>query len=396
MNVEIFQMTTASEAVPPMWSDHDMVNDAIMEEIFQRPGLFIQTHKAVPLEALKTFIDTQLPHNGKTLLTQACIRNQLGSARTLIRWGRADVEQPGLVYVNGKYANLTPLCCAAAKGNMPMVLYLIETSRASPHTQTPQGATALYCASRNNHLEVMEYLIAQGADVNKRLGDNTTALMWACKQGQLQAAQLLIKHGALVLPADNEGNTALHHAAGQSNTALVLLLKQAGATEPRNSRGLTPTEVAGWSGTNTLYTLLPNSGSQEEKIRACKLRTARCAISNNYPEATRWRTKYRNLMDTPDTEIPTDPGHPIAQALQPLLSEAGITTSLTQQQYWQQRCVLILMEILGPYDPDTLEQLHAIGSTTYWKGSSYKSLMILRLTYPNGEGTKGTPECLAN
>jgi serine/threonine-protein phosphatase 6 regulatory ankyrin repeat subunit B len=51
-------------------------------------------------------------------------------------------------------------------------------------------------AAANGHLQVVELLIAKGADINAKDGEGQTALSWAKKQGRDEITALLSKHGA--------------------------------------------------------------------------------------------------------------------------------------------------------------------------------------------------------
>ena len=73
-----------------------------------------------------------------------------------------------------------------------------------------QGLTALLLASLNRRLDVLQALLARGADVNaKDNGSGLTALMSASAKGYLDVVQTLIAKGADVNAKDNSGLTAL-------------------------------------------------------------------------------------------------------------------------------------------------------------------------------------------
>ena len=55
---------------------------------------------------------------------------------------------------------------------------------------------AFIAACIHNHLEIAEYLISKGADVNAKNNDGHTALMWASIYGYLEIAEYLKSHGA--------------------------------------------------------------------------------------------------------------------------------------------------------------------------------------------------------
>ncbi|MEZ0226260.1 MAG: ankyrin repeat domain-containing protein [Alphaproteobacteria bacterium] len=71
--------------------------------------------------------------------------------------------------------------------------------------KTDQG-TALWQAASEGHQEIVEYLIAQGADVNAPDKYGYTPLMVSCKEG---LAGLLLDAGAKIEQKDNHGGTVL-------------------------------------------------------------------------------------------------------------------------------------------------------------------------------------------
>lgn len=81
-----------------------------------------------------------------------------------------------------------------------------------------------------SRVQLVELLIAKGAEVNHRESDGSTALMKAAGNGDTPALNALLRNGALVNLADNNGETALMKAAASSCTEeTVRALLNAGA-----------------------------------------------------------------------------------------------------------------------------------------------------------------------
>jgi uncharacterized protein len=59
------------------------------------------------------------------------------------------------------------------------------------------------------HLDVVQALIAKGADVNAKRNDGLTALMTASRRDRIDVVQALLDRGADVNAKDNSGLTAL-------------------------------------------------------------------------------------------------------------------------------------------------------------------------------------------
>ena len=92
------------------------------------------------------------------------------------------------------------------------------------------GETPLYLAARSGRKEIVELLIAKGADVNEK--DDfygTTPLHWAAVYGHKEIAELLIGEGAEVNAMDNFGRTPLHWAKRKKHKETADLLRKHGA-----------------------------------------------------------------------------------------------------------------------------------------------------------------------
>lgn len=72
-----------------------------------------------------------------------------------------------------------------------------------------QVHTALMLATESSDLEIMEFLIDKGADLNVKDDCGCTALMEAARRGNLEASEFLIRKGADVNASDKKGRTAL-------------------------------------------------------------------------------------------------------------------------------------------------------------------------------------------
>jgi len=91
-----------------------------------------------------------------------------------------------------------------------------------------------------NNLELAKSLIDQGAQVNTyvvyaiNLGFNITPLQAATRLGHIQMINLLVDNGADVNQSNPDGNTPLHYAAAFSYDATVLLLKRGASLDLLN------------------------------------------------------------------------------------------------------------------------------------------------------------------
>ena len=94
----------------------------------------------------------------------------------------------------------------------------------------PDGyGQALLAACEKNDVKTVSLLMTAGADVNKADIDGWTPLLFAAYGGHTETVKWLIEKGADVNKADKNGITPLRRAIMQNNTAIVELLKAAGA-----------------------------------------------------------------------------------------------------------------------------------------------------------------------
>ena len=90
------------------------------------------------------------------------------------------------------------------------------------------AGTPLHYAAIKGHKEVVELLIAAGADVNAKDIDEWTPLHRAADAGHKEVAELLIAKGALVNAKDRVGETPLDFAINKNRTETADLLREHG------------------------------------------------------------------------------------------------------------------------------------------------------------------------
>jgi hypothetical protein len=91
------------------------------------------------------------------------------------------------------------------------------------------GASALTLAVSNNHMDIAQMLIENGADVNLRnLDTGETPLFDAVRERHAELVPFLLEHGADVKQPNFRGSTLLHEAVFREDTQLVQTLINAG------------------------------------------------------------------------------------------------------------------------------------------------------------------------
>lgn len=68
------------------------------------------------------------------------------------------------------------------------------------------------------------YLITRGADIHFEDKKKRTPFLFSVAGGSLQILQFLIENGACIMETDNDGNCALHYAVKYNQRALILYL----------------------------------------------------------------------------------------------------------------------------------------------------------------------------
>ncbi len=125
----------------------------------------------------------------------------------------------------------------------------------------------LRLAIRWHHMEIIELLLINGADVHKKDHFGETPFYVAVNGGNITIIELLLKHGADVHTITTEGQTVLHCAAAHGYKEIVeLLIEQGVDKHAKTRRGETVLHVACKFGHIDTVELLLQSGID---VHAC-------------------------------------------------------------------------------------------------------------------------------
>lgn len=124
------------------------------------------------------------------------------------------------------YRDKTPLLLAAEQGRMQIVEYLVEQG-ADVNATTPTGTgeiTPLRYAISNDDWEMTRYLIRNGAEVNKANPQGWTPIMTAARLGNREIIELLLDAGAEISVRTEDGLTPIRIASNNGWTDIVVWL----------------------------------------------------------------------------------------------------------------------------------------------------------------------------
>ncbi|QGA20373.1 hypothetical protein EYB26_008075 [Talaromyces marneffei] len=156
------------------------------------------------------------------------------------------LEQNTNVNSSDNFLAITPLHCAAYRGNEAMVQLLLENG-ADINAQTNSGDTALHLATIKGHRKIMKVLLAKGTDTGKTNETGSMILHAAVGTMDDEATVPLLVKSNIDVNAVNSvtGDTGLHLAVQSKRPRILLyLLNKKATVDSFNKRGLTPLHLA--------------------------------------------------------------------------------------------------------------------------------------------------------
>ncbi|MHB9147046.1 MAG: ankyrin repeat domain-containing protein [Candidatus Amoebophilus sp.] len=155
---------------------------------------------------------------------------------------------------------------AAKNGDIELVKYLIGQG-AEVNAKDNNGRTVLLIAAFNGRLATVKWLLENGASLEEKDKYGFTALLLAAVNGHIDTLKWLLANGASLEEKSNNGNTVLLIAAFNGRLATVKWLLENGASlEEKDNNGFTALLIAARNGhLATVKWLLENGSSLEEK-----------------------------------------------------------------------------------------------------------------------------------
>ncbi len=146
---------------------------------------------------------------------------------------------------------LAKLFDATEKGENEIVIEIIREQPNLIHEENEYGLTLLGIAAHYGQYEVVKTLVKNGAQINvlshsklSFIPQNTALHAAIAGSKSIEVIDFLLTNGASPNISDSEGHTPLHIAAFEGNTSIADLLLKKGAEIKANNSGKTPIEIA--------------------------------------------------------------------------------------------------------------------------------------------------------
>eukprot|EP00072_Mus_musculus_P073164 XP_017174927.1 PREDICTED: ankyrin-2 isoform X45 [Mus musculus] len=254
-------------------------------------------------------------------------------------------------------------------------------------------------AAQENHIDVVKYLLENGANQSTATEDGFTPLAVALQQGHNQAVAILLENdtkGKVRLPA-------LHIAARKDDTkSAALLLQNDHNADVQSKSGFTPLHIAAHYGNVNVATLLLNRGAAVDF-------TARNGITPLHVASKRGNTNMVKLLldrggqidaKTRDGLTPLHcaarSGHDqvvelLLERKAPLLARTknGLSPLHMAAQGDHVECVKHLLQYKAPVDDVTLDYLTALHVAAHCGHYRVTKLLLDKRANPNARALRG-------
>ncbi|MDH4270385.1 MAG: ankyrin repeat domain-containing protein [Candidatus Aminicenantes bacterium] len=187
---------------------------------------------------------------------------------------------------------------AVKKNDMAKVKELIEKDSRQIQAKDQQGYSLLNHACNLGYIEIINFLIDKGADINLLAGRfDLTPLMECARTGKLEVAKLLVEKGADVQIINKMGISAMHWALGngqdQAEEIALLLIEKGSKVETKAFNGETPIMTAVRKGYSKAVRALLEKGADPLGVEQGSQQTLLHKASIlGYGEIAAWLVKY--------------------------------------------------------------------------------------------------------
>ncbi len=194
-------------------ADVNFVSGSDLEDKYGRTPL-ISAVNSEQLEIVKYLIDNDADVNG--------VGTENYTALAIAK----NLKMVKLLVDNGANVNLInmykpALISAVESNNIEIVEYLLNKG-ADVNIKVDNNYSAI---SYPNNIEIVKILVSKGADVNFKNSYNSTPLMWATNKGDLAIVKYLINNGADINLQNDDGSKAIDIAIANGHKKIVKYLE---------------------------------------------------------------------------------------------------------------------------------------------------------------------------
>ena len=180
---------------------------------------------------------------------------------------RLIVEHPEHVNARGGMYS-TPIHAAVNFGHAKILSLLIERGAdIEGRSRSIYSGTLLNRAAWNRRLDVGQFLLDHGANIDCRDNSCCTPLIYTVLRDDVEFSRMLLERGAAVdASGGSQDRTSLHRAIAWKMPQLVQLLLEHGAdVNVRDENGITPCELASSCGSQEIVELMSAYGAESLK-----------------------------------------------------------------------------------------------------------------------------------
>eukprot|EP00934_Nitzschia_sp_Nitz4_P002527 Nitzschia sp. Nitz4//scaffold77_size91520//988//3402//NITZ4_004875-RA/size91520-processed-gene-0.19-mRNA-1//1//CDS//3329557946//2517//frame0 len=172
---------------------------------------------------------------------------------------------------------------ACATGDVDWLRHFVRFNKDSLDEPDDEGLLPLGIAARCGHVECVQILLENGAQVNLQDHIGCSPLHHAAEKGHVGCGELLLERGAQINAVDGEGFTSLHLAVERNNVEVVaLLLRYKAEMDKSNSEYWRPIHVAASNGSTGSLKLLLENGASVSKLKNEKWTALHLAAANGH------------------------------------------------------------------------------------------------------------------